>query len=283
MFPILLPYLIPLGLAMAGVGASILAGALTGHRAGGERLAGVGIGLGTVAGWLWIRWLPQTIQPLDWAIFGAFAAALVGMLVDGLDPKPRVALTASALAAVALAWGVAVVIASATGLGPTQALIAWGLGGLYWLALLWRMARRGGDPTAGLAGLVGLYLGLAGVAWAVDAWVARDLALAALCALSGWLVWTLLARIPFSQTARLAASGLAVCLGMGLALTEPAALPGLAVVALVPLADGTAARIPLPKGRMGSLLRPLVVGGLALLPLPIAVAMALVSAGMPAS
>jgi hypothetical protein len=283
MFPILLPYLIPLGLAMTGVGASILAGALTGHRTGGERLAGVGIALGTLAGWLWIRWVPQVLLPMDWAVIGAVAAAAVGMAIDGINPRPRIALAASALGAVALAWGVAVTIASATGLGPAMALLAWGLAALYWLTLLWRMAHREGNHANDLAGLVGLYLGLTGVAWAVDAWVARDLSLAALCALAGWMIWTALAKIPFSQTARLSASGLAVCLGMGLALTEPAALPGLAVVALVPLADGTAARVPLPKGQLGDLLRPLVVGMLALVPLPIAVAMALVSAGMPAS
>ncbi|WP_413204566.1 hypothetical protein [Rhodospirillum sp. A1_3_36] len=283
MLPLLLPYLIPLGLAMTGVGASILAGALTGHRMGGERLAGVGIALGTLAGWLWIRWLPQVLLPLDWAVLGAALAAAVGMAIDGVNPKPKIALAASALGAVALTWGVAVTIASATELGPMMALLAWGLAALYWLTLLWRMAHRKGDHVNDLAGLVGLFLGLVGVAWAVDAWVARDLSLAALCALAGWMIWMALAKVPFSQTARLSASGLAVCLGMGLALTEPAALPGLAVVALVPLADGTAARVPLPKGRLGLFLRPVVVGVFALMPLPIAVAMALVSAGMPVS
>jgi hypothetical protein len=266
---------------MTGVGASVLAGSLSGHRAGGERLAGTGIILGTAAGWLWTRGVPNALTPMDWAVAAGVGATLVGALLDGLGARRAVALGLSILAAVALTWGLAVGGGAIADLGPTRGLIAWGVWGLYWPVLLARQGRRTADRGASLAGLAGLMAGVVGVAWAVDAWVARDLTLAALCALGGWTIWTLLARIPFSHTAQLGASGLAVCLAMGLSLTEPAALAGLAVAALAPFAEGTAARLPLPKGRPEALLRPLVHLLFALLPLPLAVAMALVSAGMP--
>jgi hypothetical protein len=51
-----------------------------------------------------------------------------------------------------------------------------------------------------------------------------------------------------------------------------AALPGVILAALVLFADGTARRVPLPRAGISAILYPLILVGMALLPVVLAVA-----------
>ncbi len=285
-----LPILLPLGAAMAGAGGAGLIGLLMGRNAGGARIAGMGIGLGLATGWLVKRgWPIGAFSALDWAVLMTLAAAPMGVLMDFLSPRRSVQTLGLGAWLVCLAG--LLVVASETGalsLSPLWLHRSWvlpviaGLMALGWVIVLLRLDRHRGTSALGTLLAFAAALTLAAVAWVIDAWMACHLSLSLAAALVGWLIWNTLGGFPFAATAVITTAAGLGALGGAMALQTPAALPGVLMALLCLLADGTAARLPLPGGRPGKVLRPIATWILALIPLPAAVALTLVAAGMPA-
>ncbi|ABC24381.1 hypothetical protein F11_18360 [Rhodospirillum rubrum F11] len=275
----LLPSLLPFALAVAGAGLAGLVGRLLGRAELGDRLAGLGIVLGLGAGWLWLGGPAVPTIAADWAIAAGALATAGGVVADALRLGRGPRLLALGLGAVAGGWVMAVAGGVAAGLSAPTALLAWGLTAAAWIGVLLRLEGRGASaPVAVLAAA----LGLGGVAWALDNAPVMGLAPVLICALLGWVLWSGLRRLAFSATACAASAGFTVALATAMALDMPGALPALAVGGLCLFADGTAARLVPPRRRKVPRHRLLVHAGLSLAPLPIALALALIAAGMPA-
>lgn len=245
----------------------------------GARLAGATVIAGFLIAWA-IVWRPGWMPVEPFARIGhvALGAMLLGVLVDALIRR-RFATLIAAVGVVAVS-----VVASVTGtLTPRWPLPGDSLmliGGLTALALavLARLDRLRGDTPVVLVITAMLALAVAAVAA-----VAHDVPLAVtavMLALSvaAYAVIAALIPLPVGDAIVLGVGATLLALTWALAARHPAVRPALLLLPLMLFADGTARRIPLPKARISAFLFPLILAGVAGLPLILAAAVAYVTA-----
>ncbi|MBX7201221.1 MAG: hypothetical protein K1X51_17780 [Rhodospirillaceae bacterium] len=245
----------------------------------GARLAGAAVVAGFLIAWA-IVWRPGWMPTEPFARIGhiALGAMLMGLLVDAVIQR-RFATFIAAAGVVAVS-----AVASVTGtLTPGWPLPVSNLsliGGLIALALavLARLDRLRGDTTVVL-----VITAMVALAAAAIAGVAHDTPLsvtAVMLALSlaAYGVIAALIPLPVGDAIVLGAGATLLAIVWALAASHPAVRPALLLLPLMLFADGTARRVPLPKARISGLLFPVVLAGVAGLPLLLAAAVAYVTA-----
>lgn len=245
----------------------------------GARLAGAAVIAGFLIAWA-IVWRPGWMPAEPFARIGhiALGALLMGLLVDALIRR-RFATFIAAVGVVAVS-----VVASVTGTLtprwplPGDSLILIGALTVLALAVLARLDRLRADATVVLVITAMLALAVAAVAA-----VAHDVPLsvtAVMLALSvaAYAVIAALIPLPVGDAIVLGAGATLLALTWALAATHPAVRPALLLLPLMLFADGTARRVPLPKARISAVLFPVVLAGVAGLPLILAAAVAYVTA-----
>lgn len=245
----------------------------------GARLAGAAVIAGFLIAWA-IVWRPGWAPAEPFARIGhiALGALLMGVLVDAVIRK-RFASYVAAVGVVAVS-----VAASVTGTLtprwplPTDSLVLIGVLTILALAVLARLDRLRGDTTALL--VIAAMLALAAAAVAA---VAHDVPLsvtALMLALSVAAYGVIAALIPLPAGDAIVLGGGATLLAIvwALAAAHPGVRPALLLLPLMLFADGTARRVPLPKARISAFLFPVVLAGVAALPLILAAAVAYVTA-----
>ncbi len=245
----------------------------------GARLAGAAVITGFLIAWA-IVWRPGWMPSDPFTRIGhiALGALLMGVLVDTVIRR-RFATVIAAVAVVAVS-----VTASVTGTlmprGPLPADTLILTGGLIAIALavLARLDRLRADTTVVLVITAMLALAVAAVAA-----VAHDVPLSITAvmlslSLAAYGVIAALIPLPVGDAIVLGAGATLLALVWALAATHPAVRPALLLLPLMLFADGTARRVPLPKARISGLLFPVVLAGVAALPLVLAAAVAYVTA-----
>lgn len=264
-----------------------LAGGATGWR-----IAVVAVPLGLLAGLVLMLGRPalpppSSTQKLPYLLTAAAAAAaMLGLL------NPRPARIAAIPAALLVVGGGTLWMAGAR-LGRYETIdLVLLLGGLSlgFVALLGRLSQKAETDGAGRQMLVILAaLGLGFVAINGGSASVGQAGFMAAAAGAGFLPWLLLpGRAAFGQAGVVAAGGSLALLAAHLVLSRPSGLvvACLAILLLVPFADGPAARLSnrlgIGQGRFGKPARLVVLGLVAAVPAAIAVAIAiLVGAGLP--
>ena len=244
----------------------------------GPRLAGGAVIGGFLIAWL-ITWRPGWMPTDPFARIGhiALGALLMGLLVDALIRR-RFASIVAAVGVVAVS-----VVASVTGvlwprgLLSNDHIILIGLLSVLALAVLARLDRLRADTT-----IVLVIIAMMALAAAAIAAVAHDVPLAftgAMLALSlaAYGLMAAIVPLPVGDSIVLGAGATVLAVIWALASAHPAARPALVLLPLMLFADGTARRVPLPKARISGLLFPLVLTGVAALPLILAVLVAYVT------
>lgn len=243
----------------------------------GSAAAGLGIACGALAGWLLLRGVPA-LPPRGIAAY-----------------TPYVALIGGVLGTLALAFGRAVLLT----LVVTSALAAtwfflgrpmtpsWPLalkGGLMlcaWLVVLLRLESRPvKEPTAAVM-LTMLAVGIAAVAWFAGDPATTRLVLTLAAATVGFLGWNWFGGLPFLAPALLGGAGTVLALATVQALSDRAEAAALAVLLLIPFADGTANRLPSGSGLARRVFQPLLLALVCLLPVVLAAIIAHIAAQMP--
>lgn len=257
--------------------------------------AGGGVALGILCGWgILEAGRSDGVSSGDWAVWAGVMAAVSGLWADPL-PAPTPARKGKAAAPEPphpgrwVPEGVALFLALVLAGGPgdeffprsvsmraTLAMTAV----LVWLGVSWwlRRAERGG--RAPVLGYPGAALGVALVAWVVDR---ADLALPAFAvalAVMGCLAIHAVSRSPVGPGVRVAALGALMPVAMTLVLEDPEALGGVMVAGLALMADAPAPVRPTAP-RRAMVVRWAAAAGTGLGPVPVAGALAVVSAGMP--
>jgi hypothetical protein len=264
----LLHYIVPFALTlMIGGGLRMAAGPERGARA-----SGVAVVIGFLAAWgvfLAPGWMPGD----DFTRIGhiAFGAALVGVVLDLLAPKRFVAAIAAAVVVLVSAW--ASVTGSLRPHGPldlttTVAVVALAIGAFLILVRLDAARERGSAP---LVLLLIAALGLAAMAALVGdhRLAVTGMMLAAALIAFALLQWLL--HLPVGDALILGAGGVVLAMAWTLGHVHADARLGLLLVPLILFAEGTAARVPLPKARISAVLGPVVLAGVAALPLILAI------------
>jgi hypothetical protein len=272
-------YAVPFVLTLAVTGVVRLS-------AGAERaakFASVALPLGFLMGWAIV------VAP-GWHAYDAvgrighmvLGAAVVGLALDVWQPRRALAVPVLLLFIVGSAWAEANggllprARPDGTVLAGFLAMIAAGCG-LGWR--LWRLSVTAvpvGTPSAAiLVLLVMLALALAAVAAASGQDTLRATGLVLALALAAYLTWTWMTALPVPGAALVSAAAGLLAFAWALAERSAATLPGIALAALILFADGTARRIPLPRAGISSVIYPLVLAGIALLPLLLAWALTL--------
>jgi hypothetical protein len=245
----------------------------------GARLAGGAVIGGFLVAWA-ITWRPGWSPTDPFTRIGhiALGALLMGLLVDVLIRRRFASYIAAA--------GVAAVsaVASVTGvLWPrghlsTDRTVLIALLAALALAVLARLDRLRSDPRVVLVIIAMLALGAAAVAA-----VAHDVVLAATAvmlalSLAAYGFMGGLIPLPVGDSVVLGAGATVLAIIWAVASAHPAVRPALVLLPLMLFADGTARRVPLPKARISALLFPLVLAGVAALPLILAALVAFVMA-----
>lgn len=245
----------------------------------GARLAGAAVVGGFLIAWA-IVWRPGWMPAEPFARIGhiALGALLMGLLVDAVLRR-RFATFIAAVGVVAVS-----VVASVTGtLTPRWPLPAQNLiliGGLTVLALagLARLDRLRGDTTVVLVITAMLALAAAAVAGVAHDTPLSVTAVMLALSLAAYGVIAALIPLPVGDAIVLGAGATVLAIVWALAASHPAVRPALLLLPLMLFADGTARRVPLPKARISGLLFPVVLAGVAGLPLLLATAVAYVTA-----
>jgi hypothetical protein len=210
-------------------------------------------------------------------------AAVIGLALDYWRPPRAFAIAVVAGFAVICAWAEA-----NNGLWPNAldgrfalrfaVLIVAGLG------LAWRIDRlAGSDVASGTPAAAAIILlamlacALATVGAASGMPLLRETGLLAALAMFGFLPWLWTSRAPLPVAMALPAAAALFALAWAIVATAPAALPGVALAALILFADGTARRVPLPKAGISAILYPALLVGMASLPLILAAAVTAVT------
>lgn len=209
-----------------------------------------------------------------------FGATIVGFIFDYLRPPRPLAIALLALFIAGVAW------TEATGAlfarpGTTGVIIFIALA-LLGAALAWRVDRMVEvEVPVGTPGPTALIL-LIVTAFALAAvgYVSRQpsfgtTGMVLALTVAGFFPWVWMtgSTLPAAMLCPAAAGLFALAWGIADGTTAALAGVGLAVLAL--FADGTAKRVPLPKAGVTAFLHPLLVAGMALLPLALAVAVTL--------
>ena len=137
-------------------------------------------------------------------------------------------------------------------------------------------ARATGVTSLVLIAMAGL--GLALIARVTDAPAVASTGLMLALAVAGFAVLQSLITLPVGDGVILGAGTTLLAIAWALAQAQPETRPALVMIPLILFAEGTALRVPLPKARISALLCPLVLAGIAALPLALAVLVAYVLA-----
>jgi len=263
------------------------AGGLIQWIAARERAAqflGLALPLGFLLGWA------VAVGP-GWRAFDAFGrighivfgAALLGFALDFWRPRHVFTITLLAIFIAGSSWaeannglwpdgnlGVMVFARCAVSI-VLAGVLAWRIDRLRVLEI--PKGNPAANPTAAaLIVLLMMAAALGAVAAAADeARLAATGAVLAL-AIAGYLPWAWHGErtLPLAALCPIGAGLFALIWAM--VTTGPVLAPGIALAALILFADGTARRVPLPRARVSGLLYLLILGGIALLPLLLAVA-----------
>lgn len=246
----------------------------------GARLTGTGLAAGFLGWWLWARGIsPVVAEPLHLAPYVALGGLLLGAAADGWVERRPVAWALAAVFSAACLWGLAGLprdLAAVAVQGPAVAAVT-----ALWLVALAALARPREAATPALVLLVLAALGLAGTAAAFGLAGAAAAALALAAAAAGVLVWGPAAAVAPGWTVALAGGGTFVAIAAAVLRDHPPALGPLAVLALVFLAEPTAARLPAGQGRLAVVARPLWLVAVAAVPAGLAGFLAQVAARIP--
>ena len=272
----LLPYFIPFGVALAVGGALRLV-------LGSDRnvhFGALAILFGLAAAWQWL--LPQPWVPIDGAsrvIHIAIGGFVIGTALSLAQPSLKVQIAAAALFALGSVW------ASVTGalLGPPPGEAGgWLRLVLYlvlWVGLLRRLynLRDEGPSALVILFMLSIGLGLAGQMSGDGAIAAVAYCLAA--AVAGYLVLAWVLAVPLGLAAVFGIGGATLALVMALAAPDAETSPiALLFLVLVPLADGTAKRLPLGPAPLRPVTYPFALLAVAALPVAVATTVAFLSA-----
>ena len=245
----------------------------------GARAANVAVMLSFIVSWGFVLkpgWFPAD----DFGRIGhiALGGALVGLALDLLAPKRLWAAAAAAVVILVSTW------ASVTGAlalaGPLTLGVAATVGILSAVAFL-IVARLDAARATGVTSLVLIAmagLGLALIARVTDAPALASTGLMLALAVAGFAVLQSLITLPVGDGVILGAGTTLLAIAWALAQAQPETRPALVMIPLILFAEGTALRVPLPKARISALLCPLVLAGIAALPLALAVLVAYVLA-----
>jgi hypothetical protein len=272
----LLPYFIPFGVALAVGGALRLAlGSERNSRAGA-----IAILIGFAAAWHWL--LPLPWVPVDAAsriVHIAIGGFLLGLVLSLVQPGLKVQIACAAVFAIGSIW--ATLTGALLGAPPDEAggWIRLVLYALVWGAVFKRMytLQPEGPSLLAIAFMLALGLGLAGQMSGDGQTAAAAYCLAA--AVLGYLLLAWVLALPLGLTAVFGIGGSLLAVLMALAAPGAPTSPiALALLLLVPLADGTAKRLPLGPAALRPATYPLALMGVALLPIAIAATVAFLSA-----
>ncbi|WP_041793728.1 hypothetical protein [Pararhodospirillum photometricum] len=290
----LVPFVVSLAFALGGVGYVRLARPQQAPRI---PWPGAGVAMGVLCGWgLLEAGRADGLSSGDWAVWAGVVAALSGLWADPL-PAPTPARSRKGKAATSdpvhpgrwVPGVVAFFLALGLAGGPGDAffprsvstrVILAGTGAFTWLGVSWWLHRAERVGRAPVLGYPGAALGVALVAWIVDR---ADVALPALAltvAMLGCLGVHAVSRSPIGPGVRVAGLGVLMPLAITLVLEDPDALVGVVVAGLALMADAPAPVRPNAAGG-AVVLRWLAAAGTGLGPVPVAGALAVVSAGMP--
>jgi hypothetical protein len=271
-------FLLPFGLTLALASGIRLAGG----PERGARLAGIAVAAGFLIAWgiiLRPGWLAE--EPISRTGHIAAGAALLGLALDFFAAKRLWAAAVAGFVVLVETWA-----SLNSGFWPpltftwltAVTLITLSVIAFFVLARLDAMATRG---LSALIVLTMLAVGVGVIALiAGDEGVARSVFLLAL-AVAGYIAANAFVTLP---------AGDAVILGAGCALlafawaltqrnADTGVLLGLVLLPLMLFAEGTARRVPLPKARISVFLYPLILAGVAALPLALAALVTFAVAG----
>lgn len=261
-----------LSLALPFLVAAAVAGVLrlSGGAERGARLAACGLGAGFLGWWLWARGVsPVVAEPLHLAPHVMLGGLLLGGAADGwLERRPS-AVALAVLFSLACLWalaGLPLTLSSAAG-GGWAAVGAAAL----WAVAVVSLARPREAATPALLLLALAALGLAGVAAGFGRAAEHGAAALALAAAGlGVAAWGPAAVAVPGWVTALAGGGTFAALAAALLRAEPLAGGPLAVLALVFLAESTAARLPAGGARLAMVARRLWLVAVAAVPAALA-------------
>ena len=269
----LLIYITPFALSLA------LAGAIRafGGAERGARTANVAVMISFLVSWgvfLKPGWFPTD----DFSRIGhvAFGAMLVGLALDLLSPKRLLVAAAAAIVIVVSTW------ASVTGALTVSGQLTLGLAAivaaLSAVAFL-IIARLDAARARGVTSLILIAMAalrLAFIARVADAPALATTGIMLALAVTGFAVLQSVIALPLGDSAILGGGTTVLALAWALAQTKPDVRIALVLIPLILFAEGTAQRVPLPEARISTFLYPLVLAGIAALPLGLAVLVAYV-------
>ncbi len=260
-------FLLPFGLALAL--ASLIR--LAGGAERGTRLAGAAVAAGFLIAWgvvLRPGWVAhEPVARIGHIVLGA---ALVGLALDFFQPRRFWAAAAAGIVILVSTWA-----SVNAGLWPPQALtvlrgaMLLGLAATAFLILA-RLDRLAANGASVLVLLAMLALGLAAVAAIAQDGAIAATALMLAVALVAYLVIGASVRLPVGDAIVLGAGSGVLAAAWVLAQRSPSTIIGLVLLLLILFADGTAKRVPLPAARISAILYPLILAGVAALPLALA-------------
>ncbi|TAL02402.1 MAG: hypothetical protein EPO08_07150 [Rhodospirillaceae bacterium] len=254
--------------------------------AGAER-AGQFVGLALPLGFL-VAW--AVIVAPGWHAYDSlgrighvvFGAALAGFALDFWRPRRGFAIAILLAFVAGSSWAEA-----NGGLWPqarpdAAVLLSLVVSAVLGAALAWRIDRlQDADvPTGAPGAAILVLLMMIALTFAAIAAVSTDAALQATglllaLAIAGYLTWIWITGAPLPAAAVCPAAAGLFALAWALVARDAATIPGLALAGLILFADGTARRVPLPRARISGLLYPLILAGVALLPMVLAAAVTL--------
>lgn len=247
----------------------------------GARVAGLSILFGLAAAWQWLLlapWLP--IDPLSRVIHIAIGGFVLGFIFDLAQPRRAWAIAATSLYVLGSVWSA--ISGGLLGPAPEEAggWIRLVLYLLLWAGLMTRLTTMKAEGPSGLVicAMLALGLGLIGQMSGEGAIAAVAYCLAA--ALAGYLALSWILALAIGNAVILGGGG--AVLAVSMAMADPASKASaiaLLLLILVPFADGTAKRIPLGPAAVRPAIYPLVLIGVALLPVSLAAITAFLFAG----
>ncbi len=271
-----LTYLTPFALTL------VVAGAIRmfGGPERGARAAGVAVMTSFALTWvIFVRpgWTPVS----DFTRIGhiGLGATVVGFALDLLAPKRFWAAAAAAIVLLVCASG------SVTGkiaLPSEIGLAGWTGTVLLALAAFLILARLDALKVRGMTAALLITVALIGVAAMASVVGDPRLASTGLILASAMFAYGLLQAVfglPLGDSILLGAGTTLFALAWGLGHGHPEARLALLLLPLIFFAEGTANRVPLPQARISAFLYPLVLAGLAALPVALAVLVVMVTAG----
>lgn len=234
----------------------------------GARIAGASIAVGFLSSWFFLLspgWMPVgAFERIGHIVIGA---ALVGLLLDLLSPKRFWSALAASVVILASTWA-----SLNDGLTPSESLsptMAGGLVALFVIAFLF-IARL--DQIREQQAVSFVTMCMVALALIVQAALVgdRDIAVTALLLLmtiGAFALTQLFVPVVLGDGVILSVGAALLAIAWVLVERDPSVQIGMALIPLILFADGTAKRVPLPAARISTVLYPLVLAGIAALPL----------------